>query len=229
LRIMTFNVRGDYNDGLNAWAKRSALNVATILEYAPDVIGFQEAQDVHLDVYRERLAGYALELGPQYNNDHPYSYNAVALREDVLEKAEAGGFWLSETPDETGFGWDAACVRSANWVRLRGAGGGGPGRARRRAFSVTRTSTTRERRPASRARGSSSPGWPKYGARARRSSSSATSTALLARSRSRPSSKPATSTSSMLRAGPAPTTPLPGRSTPSRASPRPRTAASTGS
>lgn len=122
MRIMTFNVRGDYDDGVNAWAGRSALNVATILAHAPDVVGFQEAQGAHLEVYREGLAGYSVEPGPAYNNEEPYSYNVIAWRDETLEKVEAGGFWLSETPDELGFGWDAACVRSANWVRFRGAG-----------------------------------------------------------------------------------------------------------
>ena len=92
MRIMTFNVRGDYDDGVNACAGRSALNVATILDHAPDVVGFQEAQEAHLEAYRERLAGYSIEPGPAYNNEEPYAYNAIAWRPDVLEKVEAGGF-----------------------------------------------------------------------------------------------------------------------------------------
>lgn len=30
-----------------------------------------------------------------------------------------GTFWLSETPDKPGIGWDAACIRTATWALLK--------------------------------------------------------------------------------------------------------------
>ena len=122
LRIMTFNVRGDYDDGANRWEFRSGLNVRTIARHSPDVVGFQEAQGVHLETYRRELAWYEIERGVAYNNADPYAYNAVAWRAETFETVDRGGFWLSETPGEMGLGWDAACIRSANWVRLAGRG-----------------------------------------------------------------------------------------------------------
>ena len=28
-------------------------------------------------------------------------------------------FWLSETPDKPGFGWDAVCNRTVTWIKLK--------------------------------------------------------------------------------------------------------------
>ena len=119
LRVMSFNVRGDYNDGENKWEFRSGLNVRTVLECRPDVICFQEAQRLHLDTYRADLAGYTVIDGPKYNNGDPFSWNAVAYRSDRFEAVDVGGFWLSETPDEFSGSWETACIRSANWIRLK--------------------------------------------------------------------------------------------------------------
>jgi len=56
---MTFNIRGCYNtDGPNAWEKRAELNIATIREAAPHLIGFQEVNRANLKAYRDTLPGY---------------------------------------------------------------------------------------------------------------------------------------------------------------------------
>ncbi len=36
-----------------------------------------------------------------------------------IELLEWGTYWLSETPDEPSYGWDAACRRTATWTLLR--------------------------------------------------------------------------------------------------------------
>ncbi len=116
---MTFNVRGDYDDGENKWQFRSGLNVRTILAHEPDVIGLQEAQRAHLDTYADELEGFTVIDGPEYNNGEPFSWNAVAFRSERFSVVDKGGFWLSETPDEFSGSWETACIRSANWVRLK--------------------------------------------------------------------------------------------------------------
>ena len=67
MKVMTFNIRGSFHDdGINNWDKRRDLNIATILKYDPDIIGFQEAQQGNFDDYAEPLSAYDLELGPMY-------------------------------------------------------------------------------------------------------------------------------------------------------------------
>jgi len=120
LRVMTFNIRGAlFDDGVNRWPNRVDLNVRTILRYAPDVIGLQEAHQDNLSVYREQLSGYDYAPGPPYNNEEPYlQYTAICWNASRLRLAETGGFWLSLTPEQHSGSWDTACIRSATWARL---------------------------------------------------------------------------------------------------------------
>ncbi len=126
LRVMSFNIRGaNYPDGVNAWPARAALNVATIQQYGPDLIGLQEVQADNLTYYRQHLPAYQFAPGPQYNNTEPYDYVALAWRPERLQLLHAGGFWLSPQPAHySGPAWGAVQVRSANWARFELVQGG---------------------------------------------------------------------------------------------------------
>src|SRR5918912_1267365 len=104
---MTFNVRGAFHrgDGINAWDKRSALNVETIKRHAPGLIGFQELQSGNLDTYRERLPEYSYVLGLRAGNLAPYEFNAIFFDPKRLEMLDSGGFWLSTTPERYSSSW----------------------------------------------------------------------------------------------------------------------------
>jgi endonuclease/exonuclease/phosphatase family metal-dependent hydrolase len=117
---MTFNVRGSvFDDGENRWPKRADLNVQTIKRYAPDLIGFQELQDGHIGVYKERLTEYQNDLGLENSQRPNCNYNALYWKPDRFEMLESGGFYLSTTPDRWSEDWDTACVRAANWATMR--------------------------------------------------------------------------------------------------------------
>ena len=125
LRVMTFNVRGSvHRDGENAWGRRAALNVRTILRQGPDLIGFQEFQDGNARVYARELTGYESVLGHRYENRPPHAHNAIYWNPARLEILDAGGFWLSETPERFSGSWETRQIRSANWVRFRPVSGG---------------------------------------------------------------------------------------------------------
>lgn len=122
---MTFNVRGSYHhDGENAWRRRAALNVRAIARQGPDLIGFQELQEGNARFYDRELAGYERVLGYPYENHPPHAHNAIYWDPGRLEMLDAGGFWLSETPDRFSGSWETAQIRSANWVRFRPVFGG---------------------------------------------------------------------------------------------------------
>lgn len=116
---MTFNIRGDYGDGENAWANRSGLNVDVIKKYSPDIIGFQELHSIHWETYETDLSEYERELGPKYDNEEPHGYCSIFWNPARFKAIDRGGFWLSETPEEFSASWNTACIRCANWVKLR--------------------------------------------------------------------------------------------------------------
>ena len=121
MQIMTFNIRGSFHeDGANDWDQRRDLNIATILKYAPDIIGFQEAQSGNLDDYALTLTGYDVELGAlSIRQTENYHRVPIFWKSNLFEKVDQGHFYLSETPDTWSVGWDAMFPRVVTWVRLR--------------------------------------------------------------------------------------------------------------
>jgi len=120
LRVMSFNVRGaSHRDGINAWPDRAEINVRTIKTYAPDLIGLQEVHAPNLEVYERDLPGYERIMGPAYGTDTLEEFAAIFYDAGRFEKLDAGGFWLSDTPEESSASWGNEVVRSANWAVLR--------------------------------------------------------------------------------------------------------------
>jgi endonuclease/exonuclease/phosphatase family metal-dependent hydrolase len=119
IRVMTFNVRGAPDgDGVNAWENRADLNARVIRRYAPDLIGFQEAQTENLAYYRDQLPDYAYAAGPRANRPGRILFNAISWNTARFELIDSGGFYLSYTPDRWSLAWDSARVRTATWARL---------------------------------------------------------------------------------------------------------------
>ncbi|HJQ28400.1 MAG TPA: endonuclease/exonuclease/phosphatase family protein [Rubrobacter sp.] len=118
LRVMSFNVRGSFRDPgtKNSWRNRAASNIATIVRYAPDLIGLQEAQRGNLSAYRKHLPHYALIRGPGYGNVIPHDFNAILFDPRRLGLLDSGGFWLSETPERHSRSWETRVARSATWA-----------------------------------------------------------------------------------------------------------------
>ncbi len=120
LRVMSFNVRGaSHRDGINAWPDRAGINVRTIEAHAPDLIGLQEVHAPNLEVYKRDLPGYARIMGPAYGTDTVEEFAAIFYDAERFEEVGAGGFWLSDTPEESSASWGNEVVRSANWAVLR--------------------------------------------------------------------------------------------------------------
>lgn len=119
--VMSFNIRGSrFADGANVWPQRRTLNVATILKYAPDIIGFQEVQRGNLVAYAGHLTAYDCQLGRAgVLRGEAEERVAIYWKRDRFERVDGGSFFLSETPDRWSRGWGANLTRVANWVRLR--------------------------------------------------------------------------------------------------------------
>lgn len=118
-KVLTFNIRGTHEDGINAWENRADLNVATIKKYMPDLIGFQEVQAGNETTYAQALTTYTSEPGPIFiRQTERYHRLPIYWNSSKFEKVSSGSFYLSETPDEWSISWNASLVRGAHWVRL---------------------------------------------------------------------------------------------------------------
>ncbi len=118
---MTFNIRGFYhpNDGVNQWPNREALNIATIRNAAPHLIGFQEVQTGNLKAYARELTQYHWLAWPEYGNNKPFEWPAIYWDPRRLRPLDSGGFWLSETPDVWSRAWQTDNIRACQWIRFR--------------------------------------------------------------------------------------------------------------
>jgi len=120
VRIMSFNIRyGSANDGANHWKNRREMVFDVIRDQHSDVVGLQEALRFQIDEIRKAVPVYG-EIGVAREDGRiDGEYSAILYRADRFGIAEAGTFWLSDTPDVAGSShWGNACVRICTWARL---------------------------------------------------------------------------------------------------------------
>ena len=120
LRIMTCNVRTSLaDDGADHWSCRGDFCLNVIRAQEADLLGFQEMQRDQYDDLGTGLPEFA--AWGMVDEPHTLSpVNGIMYRRSRFDLLSQGGFWLSDTPHVTGSrSWDSACVRLANWVRLR--------------------------------------------------------------------------------------------------------------
>ena len=120
LRVMSFNIRyGSANDGDNHWKKRREMVFDVIRDQQSDVVGLQEALRFQIGEIREAVGVYG-EIGVAREDGRiDGEYSAILYRADRFGVAEAGTFWLSDTPEVAGSNtWGNDCVRICTWARL---------------------------------------------------------------------------------------------------------------
>lgn len=123
IRIMSCNVRciNPLDFGKKSWFYRADLLLNGINNYAPGVIGFQEATKWQYS--------YLVSSLPQFDSVITYrdkAFNSegcpVFYRKDMYKLIDKGSFWLSETPEEMSKDWGAACYRICSYVILEDLG-----------------------------------------------------------------------------------------------------------
>lgn len=120
LRVMTYNVRyANPNDGENVWPNRRDHVATAIRFHRPDLVGLQEAVHDQLADLRERLPDFEWLATGRPEDGTAGEYVPIGYRRSRFEPAANGSFWLSETPDIPGRGWDAALPRLVHYVRFR--------------------------------------------------------------------------------------------------------------
>lgn len=116
VRIMSFNIRyGEFDS-------RATIVPEVIADYKPDSVGLQECTFDWAVTLGTLLDGYTLVgVGRDTGDKSPFcgEMSAILYKTDKYELIDSGTFWLSQTPEEVSFGWDAECRRICTWVILQ--------------------------------------------------------------------------------------------------------------
>ena len=120
--VATYNLRnrndGDRNAG-NGWERREPVVAKLIQFHDFDIFGTQEGFKVQLEDLKRDLPGYDYIGVGRDDGKKKGEHSAIFYRKDLFDVLDHGDFWLSETPEKPGLGWDAACVRICTWGHFR--------------------------------------------------------------------------------------------------------------
>lgn len=119
--IGSFNIRYDNaGDEGNRWAQRAPVAANLLRFHEFDIFGIQEGLKNQVDDLSKLLPEYAhYGLGRDDGKDAG-EHSSIFYRQDKFKLLNKGDFWLSETPDKPGKGWDATCCnRICSWVYLQ--------------------------------------------------------------------------------------------------------------
>lgn len=119
MRIMSFNILCFGNEELNHnWERRIPLVVRTIRNADPDSFGVQEATPEWMTALKACFPEYECIGVGRDDGANKGEYSAVFYKTEKYTSSENGTFWLSETPDKPGKGWDAVCPRICSYAVL---------------------------------------------------------------------------------------------------------------
>lgn len=120
IRIASYNLRMDTpTDGINSWKYRKE-NVKGLIRYHDfDIMGTQEGFSHQLHDLLE-LKNYTYFGAGRDDGKEAGEHSAIFYKKARFKKLDSGNFWLSETPENPGKGWDATCCnRICSWVKLK--------------------------------------------------------------------------------------------------------------
>ncbi|MDR2036284.1 MAG: endonuclease/exonuclease/phosphatase family protein [Bacteroidales bacterium] len=120
IRVASYNLRMDTSrDGINAWPNRKDHVNALILYHDFDIFGTQEGFIHQLkDILETGI--YSYSGGGRDDGKEAGEHSAIFYKKDRFKLLDSGNFWLNETPDKPGVGWDATCCnRICSWVKLK--------------------------------------------------------------------------------------------------------------
>ncbi len=123
LRLVSFNIRYENPDDRDwrAWSQRIVPVVGEIRRMDPDVFGIQEALHGQAADLRASLPDYGFLGVGRDDGRRAGEYAAILWRSArfAADPADAGTFWLSDSPDLPGSrSWGNETVRVCAWQRL---------------------------------------------------------------------------------------------------------------
>ncbi|NLN31904.1 MAG: endonuclease/exonuclease/phosphatase family protein [Bacteroidales bacterium] len=118
--IITYNIR--YNnpgDGENAWPLRKDKVAGLLRFHKADIFNVQEALIDQINDLKSSFPEFECYGLGRDDGKEDGEHMSVFYRKSRFEKLAEGTFWLSETADRPGMGWDAACNRTCTWLKLK--------------------------------------------------------------------------------------------------------------
>lgn len=122
LYVGTYNIRYQNNDDSrngNGWTKRCPVVCDQLNFEHPDIFGTQEVLEPQLHDMLQRLDGYDYIGVGRDDGKRAGEYAAIFYKKNRVRLLSQGNFWLSETPERPGLGWDAACIRICTWGKFK--------------------------------------------------------------------------------------------------------------
>ena len=117
---LTYNIRyANETDGEDKWSIRKDFLIKQIQSQKPDFFGVQEALSSQMEYLQQKLKIYQPVGGGRDDGFKKGEYSAIFYNSAKFKVMRSGQFWLSETPDEIGIGWDAALPRICTFALLK--------------------------------------------------------------------------------------------------------------
>ena len=117
--MLTYNIRmNTAGDGVHAWPHRKDDVAALIRFHRADIFCVQEALPGQMDDLDSAFPQFNHEGVGRDDGKRQGEFSAVFYNQTRFTRLDGGTFWLSETPGECSFGWDAVCRRVCSWVKL---------------------------------------------------------------------------------------------------------------
>jgi endonuclease/exonuclease/phosphatase family metal-dependent hydrolase len=118
--VGTYNLRYDNpRDSGNLWKDRLPRVTALIEFHDFDLLGTQEGLQHQIDAIAKALPNYAYYGIGRDDGVHAGEHSAIFYKKELFSVIDKGDFWLSETPQKPGFGWDAKINRICSWILLK--------------------------------------------------------------------------------------------------------------
>ncbi len=121
LLVGSYNIRyKNANDSIKGevWSKRCQVICDQLNFMSPYIFGTQEVLYVQLCDMQKALDGYDYIGVGRDDGERGGEHEAIFYKKGKLELLDHGDFWLSETPDKPGLGWDAVCIRICTWGKF---------------------------------------------------------------------------------------------------------------
>ncbi|MES2881341.1 MAG: endonuclease/exonuclease/phosphatase family protein [Bacteroidota bacterium] len=120
LTVGTYNIRYDNpKDTGNLWVERAPVVAALIRFHDFDIFGTQEGYKNQLDDLISALPYYSYAGVGRNDGKNEGEHSSIFYKKHQFNLLKKGDFWLSESPDKPGKGWDATCCnRICSWVYL---------------------------------------------------------------------------------------------------------------
>lgn len=118
--IIQYNIRmNTTGDGENAWPLRKEKVTGLLRFHEADIFNVQEALPEQMDDLTAMLPDFDHVGVGRDDGKRAGEHMGVFYKKNRFEKLSDGMFWLSQTPDKPGFGWDAVCNRTVTWIKLK--------------------------------------------------------------------------------------------------------------